>query len=67
MSRLNMRSEQVQQCFQRQRSQWRASGVILQDLQKAPAAFSDHLVSAGLQRKSQRGILSLIRPRIILR
>jgi hypothetical protein len=67
ISQLYARSELVQQCFQRQRSQWRASGVILQDLQKAPSAFSDHLVSAGLQRKSQRGVLSLIRPRVILR
>lgn len=57
----------VQLNFQRQREQWRASGVILQDLQTAPVAFSTHLTAAGLMKKSRRGVLGLIRFRTIMR
>lgn len=60
-------SQRIQQTFQRQRGLWRVSGVILQELQKAPAQFADHLAARGLQRRSRRGLLGLLRPRLIIR
>jgi hypothetical protein len=65
--RIHLRSNAVQQTFLRQRKYWRKSGETLQDLKRAPAAFADQLVAAGLQRRSRVGVLGLLRPRLIVR
>lgn len=58
---------QIQSTFLRHREQWRHSGVLLQDLYRAPGLFNDHLVSTGLQKKSRRGLFTLLRTRVLLR
>jgi hypothetical protein len=64
---VQLRADAVQQTFLRQRKYWRKSGETLQDLKRAPAAFADRLVAAGLQRRSRVGVLGLLRPRLIIR
>jgi hypothetical protein len=58
---------QIQGTFLRHREQWRHSGVVLQELYRAPGLFNDHLVSTGLQKKSRRGLFTLLRTRVLLR
>lgn len=58
---------QIQGTFLRHREQWRHSGVVLQELYRAPGLFNDHLVSTGLQKKSRRGLFALLRTRVLLR
>jgi predicted aconitase with swiveling domain len=65
--RVRQRSDAVQQTFLRQRKYWRKSGETLQDLKRAPAAFADQLIAAGLQRRSRAGVLGLLRPRLLVR
>ena len=49
------------------RGQWRLSELVLRDLAKAPDKFNNHLVNIGIKKKSRRGILGLLRIRLLLR
>jgi hypothetical protein len=60
-------AQSAQLRFQQHKAQWRASALILQDLHRAPSAFTDQLTSKGLMKKSRVGVLGLIRVRTILR
>lgn len=66
LHRLQQLLLQHEQHIHHLRGHWRRSGSILRDLQSSPTLFAQNLQRLGLQKRSQQGVLAVLRWRVIL-